>query len=470
MPKRKPNLIKEFGKLDWPDLRVNKKSISIKDNKATKPLLSIKKNIAELSFYKYDPKSKSYLVMSELATLQFETAFDWQQLFTKWDSGYRLKLLYIIKQLLLIPKSINRIIITSKVVKNGISFYKNTAVINYEKYNDALLDSIQINTKVQRHKGFIQRYLTNSAIEKYSGKIVQRKTLIQKGDINFTIQRLNIPTKRSPKDIKPYLDNSDIQSVEKLSMLLLKHNLFSEDYIRKLNDLFIRENLTEIIELGSRILSLGSSDLKTKVAQQIIKDVTKSNASITQLENLWQKYFEKYLLYLIFSYKEIFPKVELTDIQEDKKYPDFIGINHYYGVDVIEIKTHLAHVLTSDPSHKNFAFSLEMSKAIIQTMNYLDAVIHTQFKKNEDKEKITNSTHEENIYRPRGIIVISSTDRLVSSMKQGDRDTIIRDFTKLRNSVQNIEILTFDEILGIAKDYLDNVISTKKEPDEELRA
>ena len=146
----------------------------------------------------------------------------------------------------------------------------------------------------------------------------------------------------------------------------------------------------------------------------------------------------------------------------EKKYPDFIGINHYNGVDVIEIKTHLKNALVYDKSHKNFAFSSELSKAVIQTMNYMDAIIHTQFKKPGDKEKITNSTHEENLNRPRGIIIISSWDKLVSNMKDKKKEVVERDFTKLRNSVHNIEILTFDEILGIADDYIQNII-TKEE-------
>jgi len=80
----------------------------------------------------------------------------------------------------------------------------------------------------------------------------------------------------------------------------------------------------------------------------------------------------------------------------------------------------------------------------------------------EDREKITNSSHEENLNRPRGIIIISSYDKLVKNYQIKNKEKIIRDFTKLRNSVHNIEILTFDEILGIAHDYIQNII-TKEE-------
>jgi glycosyltransferase involved in cell wall biosynthesis len=52
-----------------------------------------------------------------------------------------------------------------------------------------------------------------------------------------------------------------------------------------------------------------------------------------------------------------FDFVEFKDIDGDKKYPDFIGINHYNGLDIIEIKTHLKNAVTWDSSHKNFSFS-----------------------------------------------------------------------------------------------------------------
>jgi hypothetical protein len=269
---------------------------------------------------------------------------------------------------------------------------------------------------------------------------------------------LNLNTKKKKADFQKYLNEADISSLQDLFSALVGNEVFSSNFLRKLNDYFIREHLKEIIKTGKEIFNLGSTNLKTTKAKKVIGKVAEDKRTVRQLETLWQQYFEKYLLFLIFSYKGIFPKIELLDIEGDKKYPDFIGINHYNGVDVIEIKTHLKYALVYDRSHENFAFSAELSRAIIQTTNYMDAVIHTNFKNSGDKQKITNSTHEENLNRPRGIIIISSTDKLAKNINHNNKAKIVRDFTKLRNSLHNIEILTFDEIINIAGDYLKNIV------------
>jgi len=237
---------------------------------------------------------------------------------------------------------------------------------------------------------------------------------------------------------------------------MVKNKVFDDKYLKKLNNFFKKENLREIISLGNEILSLGVTDLSTKKAKATVKKITEKK--VAKLEGLWQEYFEQYLLLLIFSYKSIHPKIKLNNIDSDKNYPDFIGINHYNGLDVIEIKTHLKKALTYDSSHDNFSFSSELSKAIIQTTNYMDQIVAENFKKSSDKTKITSSIHEENLHRPRGIIIISSYEHLTTDMSSRNKDKLTRDFTKLRNSLHNIQILTFDEILNTASDYLDNVV------------
>ena len=240
---------------------------------------------------------------------------------------------------------------------------------------------------------------------------------------------------------------------------LLRDEVLSPDFIRFLDEYFIKEKLKEIVGICRQILSLKTENTGTLAAKKVVSIF--STEPISQFESIWQKYFENYLLYLIFTYKKIFPKVELENINGEKKYPDFIGVNHYNGLDVIEIKTHLKNILVWDRSHKNFYFSPEMSKAIVQTNNYLDAIIQRRFQSSEDENKITNFVDEENLYHPRGIVIISSTERITT--KTGKDEELRRDFTKLRNSLQNITILTFDEILGIADEYIKNITPNAEE-------
>jgi hypothetical protein len=99
-----------------------------------------------------------------------------------------------------------------------------------------------------------------------------------------------------------------------------------------------------------------------------------------------------------------------------------------------------------------------MSKAIIQTINYIEGISRENFKNPKDKKELLEDIKEkENLYHPRGIIIISSKDKIFKGRKEFDKDRLERDFTKLRNSIQNIQILTFDEILDMAERYSDNI-------------
>jgi hypothetical protein len=94
----------------------------------------------------------------------------------------------------------------------------------------------------------------------------------------------------------------------------------------------------------------------------------------------------------------------------------------------------------------------------------MDAIVQKRFENNSDENKITNMTEEENLYHPRGIIIISSEHKLTKSkLNKVKEKSLKRDFTKLRNSLHNIEILTFSEILQIADDYVKNIHSQYKQ-------
>jgi len=323
------------------------------------------------------------------------------------------------------------------------------------KFKEVMDVASKIHKKTSSYSNSVENYLSNQESKKFSNDAKLDTTAINKGEMKFAVDRLNLPTKRNKEDIFKYFDASDISSIEILVDKMLRFNAFSDDFTRKINDYFIKERLQDIIKVGREIITLGTTDLTTSKARAVIQKVEYLPSGKGSLEALWQEYFRKYLLFLIFSYKRIFPKIELTDIDDDKKYPDFIGINHYNGLDIIEIKTHLANVLNWDKSHKNFYFSAEISKAITQTKNYMDSIIRERFRNTTDKTSITQSTEEENLYHPRAIIIISSFDRLTNYKKEPKK--LQRDFTKLRNGLHDIEILTFDEILDIADEYIKNI-------------
>lgn len=356
-------------------------------------------------------------------------------------------------------KHIDTILVTEEVNEYEILEAQQTLAINPK----TILEVIHsYSTFYEQAKSYSNKFLNYKASEfqrNYFGIEKERKTLSSKGEFNFLIDRFNLDTKRTKADFERYLDENDLNALQELTLKMIQKEIFGSDFLTKLNDYFIKVRLEDIIKLGKEILNLKSPSLTTATAKKTIKKVESDGRKIKQLESVWQKYFENYLSFLIFSYQKLYPKIELNvDLQ--KKYPDFIGINHFGGVDIIEIKTHLKHVVTKDPSHDNYAYSSELSKAIIQTINYMDALIQEKIKKKTQKDDIKGEILEGNIYRPRGIIIISSYDYLAKGVKTTDAEfkKVQRDFTKLRHGLHNIQILTFDELLDMAENYKDNIV------------
>ncbi len=451
------NLIQKIRDLEWEELYVENIEVSIQNNE--KNLLTVEDEIATLYLLERKESDEGEVTFENsyinLARLQFPTNFDASNVLTR-----NLKLRHYAKFNEVFDfnnRNIECISITEDIDDYEVS--GNIVSINPESILAVIQTYNQIYDEAKVYQGKFVSYKSREYQRAYFGIEKEKKTLSNEGEFTFLIDRFNLTTKRKKTDFLKYLNENDLVSLQDLTLKLIQKEIFGSDFLIKLNDYFIKARLEDIIKLGREILSLKSTDLKTQKAKKVIKKIESDGRKIKQLESVWQKYFEKYLSFLIFSYREIYPKIELT-VSVKKKYPDFIGINHYGGVDVIEIKTHLKKALTKDPSHDNYAFSSETSKAIIQTINYMDALIQEKIKKKTMKADIKGKILEGNIYRPEGLIIISSYDNLVSSTKQTDSEfeKVKRDFTKLRNGLNNIRIITFDELLNMAENYKNNIV------------
>lgn len=440
-----------FGQLNWPDIKITDQEIITPAGK----LLEYNGDEYTLRFFFYNYTERKHNTKATPKII-FEKDFDVREILFIKPSSYDISRYYLLKTVLSDFGNFDTIRINSSY--KTISASKGILRISSTKLLEIISDLNEAGQKIKSQNSAVTLYFTNKVHNKHLKRQIVNVTTTRKGFFEFAVDRFNLATKISKKDYEKFLNENDISALALLTEGMIKNEVFSGNFLRVLDDYFIKEKLQKIIKLGRRILDLKSTSLRSNSAKILTSEV--SDGEVKQLETLWQRYFEKNLLYLVFSYKKIYPKVELTDIDSDKKAPDFIGINHYNGVDIIEIKTHLANAMVWDKSHKNFTFSHEMSKAIIQAMNYMDAIIQRRFQKEENRENITKFTEEENLYHPRGIIVISSQDKLTKTkLTKSKKEKLKRDFTKLRNSLQNIEILTFDEILKIADDYIKNIRS-----------
>lgn len=415
-----------------------------------------------VKFRTFNRDTRDIVERSCVEVLEFDNDIDPSEIVEFWSGGqsgggYCISFNYSVFQKILQIKerNINKIRVSKTFV--DIKKKKNVLSIPFNKYVEAKQRADLIESQGTNSKESLKRYLVNNAVFDFLNVKIRPTTTINKGDFKFFVDRSNLPGKKERKDFDGLLNGEDINALGEMFMKMVKKEVFPREYLKKLDSYFIKENLEKIIKIGRQILALKSEDIKTEKAQKIAKKI-KNSGDIDQMETLWQKYFEEYLLYLIFSYKKIIAKMELRDFKDVENKPDFVGINHYGGVDIIEIKTHLKDILIWDNSHKNFAFSSEMSKAIIQTINYIEGVSRDNFKNSNDKKELLKDLDgEENLYHPRGIIIISSKDRIFKGKKEIDQSRLERDFTKLRNSIQNIQILTFDEILDMAERYSENI-------------
>ncbi|MBX7148735.1 DUF4263 domain-containing protein [bacterium] len=458
MPGQSDEIWKFFEGLSWP-------SIVFKSDRISCPagdLLIKENNKYILNIIFFNRADNKYEKRNNRPTFEIDSEIDLLKLiYAKRGINYDFKYFDYIKRVLSINDEIFHKIKITKIGSEIRRYAKRGfLVIQEEIILNLINDSKEVYFKGKSSKNRLETYLINKLKVRYTNNIPKEVTTTDKGDFSFLIERFNLKTKKRRKDYEKYIDENDIQNLSRLAEKMIRDEVFPKEFLKSLDEYFIKEKLRDIIRLGRKILALGKNDIKSKKARKIIAEISDTPNEIKQLENIWQKYFERYLLYLVFSYKKIYPKIELVNIHSDKKYPDFIGINHYNGLDIIEIKTHLKNAVCWDESHKNFSFSSELSRSIIQTMNYMDAIVQRRFQNPEDNSKITQSTEEENLYHPRGIIIISSHAKLASRDLDKKRVSVLqRDFTKLRNSLQNIEILTFDEILQIADDYIKNINS-----------
>lgn len=456
------SLLHQILKDTWLDIKLDKKELII--DRAEKILIAKEdKDFYYVNRVAYTRATDTYESYSNPTSLVIDKSIDIEDLLrivVLSPGRYWLAYMSHIKKILSVSFEIGAIHV-GKFNKISIAPVKKSIKVPLSLYLEMIEHVYEVQKKSGAYKNSIERYLINKLIKKYRNIEIKNVTNTEKGEFNFLVNRFNLPIKSKQQEFKKYLDSNDINAIQELTKSLIVHKIFREDFLRGLDDYFIKDKLKDVVKLGRKILSFKGKKLDTKLGRELIAEIS-PDVPVKQLETLWQRYFEKNLLYLIFSYKKIFSKFGLQ-IEGTTKFPDFVGVNHYNGVDIIEIKTHLTPVLTFDSSHKNFSFSPDLSKAIIQTTNYMDAIRQDHFNDDDDREKIVKYTSETNLYRPRGIIVISSWDKIVKNSKviKKHEKLLRRDFTKLRNSLDNIEILTFDEIIDIADNYSSNIITDK---------
>jgi len=216
-----------------------------------------------------------------------------------------------------------------------------------------------------------------------------------------------------------------------------------------------KEDIKDIIEIGKKLLKLQSNKIQIKKFSKTYFDSEKST-----LEGCWQTYFDKYLKLFFMGYKFFYSqKVFYKDIfyKKDTR-PDFLAVDFYNNIDIIEIKHHNTPLFSKEKNRDSYYPSADLNKSIFQLNKYLDLKSNLINLKNISDPYFKSLIQADKIYRPRGILIISSLNCLANDRVEEDvQARLEKEIKKIKTTYKNIDIILFDELITSLENYLEAV-------------
>lgn len=213
-----------------------------------------------------------------------------------------------------------------------------------------------------------------------------------------------------------------------------------------------KESIKEIIKIGKGLLELTGNKTKLKsFSKSVFGEERKS------LESCWQLYFDRYLRLLLMNYKEFYSQFVFKEMKgyEKETRPDFLAVDIYNNIDIIEIKTHRTILFRKEKGRDSYYPSADLNKSIFQLNKYMDLR-----SENIDTSKIENAytkalIENDKIYRPRGILIVSSRDHITSERTDDELTARLeKEIKKLKTTYSNIDIVLFDELIQNLENYV----------------
>ena len=218
---------------------------------------------------------------------------------------------------------------------------------------------------------------------------------------------------------------------------------------------FYKESIKEIINIGKEILQLtGNKNSIKKFSKKYFDKEIKS------LESCWQTFFDKYLRVMLMNYKEFHSQSIFKNmVNYDKNCkPDFLAVDIYNNVDVIEIKTHKTILFRKENNRDSYYPSHDLNKSIFQLNKYMDLKTENIEVNNIKNEYVKSMIENDKIYRPRGILIISSQQHIVSEQTNDEITARLeKEIKKLKTTYNNIDIILFDELITNLENYIEYI-------------
>lgn len=242
----------------------------------------------------------------------------------------------------------------------------------------------------------------------------------------------------------------------------------SQDYIKNLKK---KDKLRLLFDLYEKAIEEGTIDETAFIFKKsnsykidwIINEYKNhlDNYSSDELE--WQKFLEETFTFINPIYKYIIREVdtifEFGDETATSRPIDFIVVDLYNNIELIEIKTPSANLLSKRKDHNNYYLQSNCTKACTQLEKYLmcfeqntNGMIKKLKKKISEKYKIVQKDIKLNFTRPKANLIIGQVSDLYAESEK------YNDFQLQRRAFKNIEIVTFDEIYNSLTELRDELL------------
>lgn len=215
-----------------------------------------------------------------------------------------------------------------------------------------------------------------------------------------------------------------------------------------------KERLTEIIEIGRGIISKkAGTERKLGITRKQLSD-----------EIAWQKFIEKFGSYILFgSIEEDIPQHIMSNANTNRNTQsklDYLYMNKYGFIDIVELKKSCEYVFKTDSSHDNFVPTDTVNKAITQLVEYLMILPH---------DKNISDKYRKGAESASGLLVIGCQEYLMDpsnkrkymkkfEVSEEEVDNKLRlTLRHLNYAFGNINIVLYDDLLNNLEKFLNQM-------------
>lgn len=296
-------------------------------------------------------------------------------------------------------------------------------VLKYDDFKTIRENFLVVNNISQQNKNdIIDGFFYNLFPDKF-----EENTSTAKQQYSQVIKNIN-------PNIIEYFSPEDLETFESFISELLKKKYKSDTHK------FLQLTRTKI-----RVDNLAIGRILDEFQKNLDNDIS---------ESLWGKYLKKNLFLLDSKYVKIISELNL--VLGGTRNVDFGMIDTKGYLDIFEIKKPSTPLLSNNTDRGNFYWHQSAVKAIVQAEKYL---FNAERKASSLAEDIRREQKVSvKVVKPRAILLIGLSNQLDTDEKRDD-------FKVLRQSLKNVDILLYDELLeGLENQknkYYDQIIETE---------